>query len=322
MVQYDVFNGDADGICALQQFRLANPSDSTLITGLKRDIQLLKGLAVEANSQINVMDISFDKNRDDVIRLNDLGTHIAYFDHHFAGEIPQRDELNAFIDTNANTCTSLIMNQYLKGAHSKWAVVGAFGDNLDESALKLAHSLDLDKETIEAFKQLGICLNYNGYGFDIDDLIFHPKDLYLKLKPYKNPLDFINQDPAYKILSEQYFKDLDSAEQSQPQHESKHADIFFLPNAAWSKRVVGVFGNLLARTNTDKGYALLIPINNKGEDQTYRVSVRAPLNNKQGADEICRQFDTGGGRKAAAGINALKEADLKRFIDVFTHYYN
>jgi hypothetical protein len=39
---YDVFNGDADGICALHQLRLANPRDAVLLTGVKRDIALLQ----------------------------------------------------------------------------------------------------------------------------------------------------------------------------------------------------------------------------------------------------------------------------------------
>lgn len=39
---YDVFNGDADGICALVQLRLASPADSVLITGVKRDIELMR----------------------------------------------------------------------------------------------------------------------------------------------------------------------------------------------------------------------------------------------------------------------------------------
>jgi hypothetical protein len=38
-MQYDVFNGDADGICALVQLRLAKPIQSNLITGVKRDIE-------------------------------------------------------------------------------------------------------------------------------------------------------------------------------------------------------------------------------------------------------------------------------------------
>ena len=42
MAYIDVFNGDADGLCALHQLRLADPQNSTLITGVKRDIDLVK----------------------------------------------------------------------------------------------------------------------------------------------------------------------------------------------------------------------------------------------------------------------------------------
>ncbi len=42
---YDVVNGDADGICALHQLRLADPRAARLISGVKRDIALLKGLS-------------------------------------------------------------------------------------------------------------------------------------------------------------------------------------------------------------------------------------------------------------------------------------
>jgi len=51
------------------------------------------------------------------------------------------------------------------------------------------------------------------------------------------------------------------------------------------------------------------------------VGVRAPLNNKTGADELCRQFPSGGGRKAAAGINQLPEEQLTSFIDRFSQQY-
>ncbi|RUM38930.1 MAG: acetyltransferase, partial [Desulfobulbus sp.] len=43
MITYDVFNGDADGICALHQLRLHDPRpDAHLVTGVKRDICLLE----------------------------------------------------------------------------------------------------------------------------------------------------------------------------------------------------------------------------------------------------------------------------------------
>jgi hypothetical protein len=39
MRRIDVFNGDADGLCALHQLRLAEPVQSELVTGVKRDIK-------------------------------------------------------------------------------------------------------------------------------------------------------------------------------------------------------------------------------------------------------------------------------------------
>ena len=49
----------------------------------------------------------------------------------------------------------------------------------------------------------------------------------------------------------------------------------------------------------------------------YTVSVRAPVSNPQGADELCSRFESGGGRKGAAGINLLPHADFDVFVDAF-----
>ena len=72
-------------------------------------------------------------------------------------------------------------------------------------------------------------------------------------------------------------------------------------------------GNDLAKQFPDRAHALLVDMG----DGNYRVSVRAPYNRKDGADELCRQFAGGGGRKAAAGINALPQDSLATFIDRF-----
>ncbi|MDX1813109.1 MAG: acetyltransferase, partial [Gammaproteobacteria bacterium] len=138
MSLYDVFNGDADGICALHQYRLANPAESTLITGVKRDIQLLKQIKAKAGDSIRVFDISFDKNRSAALDILQAGADIEYFDHHFCGEVPEHEQLEIHIDTSAETCTSFIVNQYLQEKHWQWAVVGCFGDGFDDLARKLA----------------------------------------------------------------------------------------------------------------------------------------------------------------------------------------
>ena len=72
-------------------------------------------------------------------------------------------------------------------------------------------------------------------------------------------------------------------------------------------------GNDLAKQHPDRAHTLLIDMGNGG----YRVSVRAPYNRKQGADDLCRQFKSGGGRKAAAGINQLAYNLLPKFLDKF-----
>ena len=64
-MQYDVFNGDADGICALHQLRLARPQpEAELVSGVKRDIKLLDRLTGKAGTgdQVAVLDISMASN--------------------------------------------------------------------------------------------------------------------------------------------------------------------------------------------------------------------------------------------------------------------
>lgn len=317
MTHYDVFNGDADGICSLQQLRLASPIESTLITGVKRDISLLDRVYGSSGDQITVLDISLDKNRDSLQKLLTKGFVIDYFDHHFAGELPAHPNLFTKIDTSANTCTSLLVNDHLKSAHLPWAVTGAFGDNLHDSARSAADTLQLSEKELEKLCNLGTYLNYNGYGVELSDLLFHPDQLYLKLHPYENPFDFIESEPAYKQLEEGYLSDMAAASALQPELAEDHIALYILPDLPWARRVSGVFGNQLARDYPNRAHALLTNLNGGG----YRISVRAPLNNKENADTLCRSFPTGGGRKAAAGINHLPDELFSQFIDKFRATY-
>ena len=87
-MHYDVFNGDADGICALHQLRLSTPLVSELVTGVKRDITLLQRLSGVRGCTITVLDISMEVNKSMLLELLDHQNTIQYFDHHFSGEIP------------------------------------------------------------------------------------------------------------------------------------------------------------------------------------------------------------------------------------------
>ncbi len=318
MTHFDVFNGDADGICALHQLRLANPIDSTLVTGVKRDINLLKQIDPSTAGSVTTLDVSMEKNIDALLVLIDAGIEVEYFDHHFPGDIPEHPKLKAHIDTDANTCTGMIVNQHLNGAHLAWAVTAAFGDNLYTTAKDAAKPLGLSADKLELLKTLGTLLNYNGYGSSLDDLFFPPADLYQRVKPYANPFDFIDNDDAFTTLADGYADDMKKAEQTQPLIAEDNAAVIVFPMEAFARRVSGVYANQLAQQHPDRAHALLSALPGDG----YLVSVRAPMNNKTGADDLVRQFDTGGGRKAAAGINFLPEADVNRFCDALRKQYS
>lgn len=317
MAEFDVFNGDADGICALQQLRLDEPARSRLITGVKREIELLKRVSAGAGDRVTVLDISLDKNREALRRLLEEGAEVRYFDHHFAGEVPSHPRLTAIIDPSPNVCTSLLVDAHLDGRFRAWAVTGAFGDNLDDSARQAAIPLGLDEQRLDQLRQLGIYLNYNGYGATVEDLHFPPDELYLALHPYADPFAFIEESDIFRRLKAGYETDMEKAGKLQPELETEHYALYRLPAEPWARRVSGVLGNRLAREAPERAHALLTRLPEGG----YLVSVRAPLVSREGADELCRRFPTGGGRKAAAGINRLPEEDLDRFITAFEEVF-
>ena len=157
MKTYDVFNGDADGICALIQLRLAEPAETTLITGVKRDIALAKQVPTSEPSQVNILDVSLDKNRDAVEALLAADCSVFYVDHHYPGEqLPQAENFTALIDTQPTTCTALLMDQHLDGRFHNWAITAAFGDNLNAVGEELAQKVGLSDEQTNALKTLGV----------------------------------------------------------------------------------------------------------------------------------------------------------------------
>ncbi|OYP28413.1 acetyltransferase [Rhodopirellula sp. MGV] len=311
MTHFDVFNGDADGICALHQLRLAEPRESELITGVKRDINLVRRVKATSGDTVTVLDISLDKNRDEIQRVLSEGASVQYFDHHFAGEIPESDQLETHIDIAGDVCTGLLVNRYLNSAFLPWAVTALYGDNLHDAARAAAEPLSLSDDQLAKLERLGTLMNYNGYGSTIDDLYFPPDELYRKVKPYSDPFEFIDTDAAFEKLADGFESDMTRAESIEPVLQTDRCAAFVFPCEAFSRRVSGVYSNQLARSNPSRAHALASLLPSGG----YLISVRAPLETKSGADELCRQFPTGGGRQAAAGVNDLPGDQLDEFLD-------
>ena len=317
-MHYDVFNGDADGIIALLQLRLAEPRVSKLITGVKRDIQLLQQVPANLATSVTVLDISMEKNLAALAGLLAQNIDVFYVDHHRTGLIPNSEYLTEIIDTDANTCTSLLVNQHLAGQYALWAIVAAFGDNMLKAAEQLSQQAGLSDQEQAQLKALGIYINYNGYGRTVDDLHVAPDILFTTLLNYPDPFTLINEaNSIFTLLEQAYLSDMTQAKQANILHDDETLQVIELEDAPWSRRVSGVYGNELANQNPDKAHAVFT----LNLDNTYTVSLRAPINNKLGAGELCAQFETGGGRAAAAGVNQLPKEKLGNFIALVSKYY-
>jgi hypothetical protein len=306
---FDVFNGDADGLCALQQLRLAQPRQAVLVTGTKRDIALLQRVPAGDGDRVTVLDISLARNHAALEALLARGAAVDYFDHHHSGLVPRHPLLRAHLDPAPEVCTSVLVDRHLAGAHRAWAVVGAYGDGLPATAQQLADALDLAPAQCGVLRALGEAVNYNAYGETEAELFVPPAQLAVALRPHADPLAFAATPLAQELMQRQQ-ADLALAFALGPAHASDHARVFVLPDAPWARRVQGSFAHALGDRDPAHAHAVLCP--RSGE--LLSVSVRAPRSRPRGADALCLAFATGGGRAAAAGIDALPSADVPRFL--------
>lgn len=320
MTDYDIFNGDADGICALHQLRLVEPRHSSLITGVKRDIRLVEKVInqVKKDDRLTVLDISVDPNLEALYFALDQGAHVTWFDHHNPGDIPTHPSLTTTINLDSQVCTSLLVDQHLHGRHRLWTIAALFGDGLPKVAKLLAEQAGLATEETKRIASLGEAINYNAYGETIDDLHISPDQLYLRLSPFHSPFDFMENDTIAHELIELMQSDMSIASQHKASYTSDGCKVFVLPDAAWARRANGVFSNTLSLNNPNHALAVVLPL----ASGHLQISVRAPKTNPVGADIFCRSFPTGGGRAAAAGINCLPAAAIEDFIRAFEAFFN
>ena len=309
MRRFDVCNGDADGLCAVVQWRLAHPAEAALITGLKREIALLQQVDAAAGDEVLVCDLSMQRNLQPLRQLLARGVQVQYFDHHKVDDIPQHPGLQAHIDFDPRVCTSLLMDRRLGGRFRAWALVGAYGDNLTAVADGLAEQMGLDAAVRRQLRLLGEAINYNAYGDAPGDQHISPQRLYALMQRYAQPQQLLRDERIGDELDALRRADLQQA-LAQPLHAvGPRARWMQLPDAPWSRRVIGGLANDLASAEPGMAHAVLQD-NGRGG---YVVSLRAPKNAPGGADAFCRRFG-GGGRAGAAGVDHLPEGERERFL--------
>ena len=312
-----VFNGDADGLCSLQQLHLSQPCDGQLFSGVKRDQSLLGRVEPDWVDRVTVLDLPLSYNREALIRLLDAGKTVTYVDHHFPGDIPSHANLDLRIDTDANWCTSLIVDRSLGGAAHRWAIVGAFGDNLRPVANQLAGQIGIDASKTRLLDELGRLLNYNSYGDSIEDLRYSPVELHKRMRDYSDPVTFIEDESVFSNLREAYNQDM-SAARGVLGETRPGGLVYFLPNLPWARRLIGTFANLIANDYRNQAIAVLTYC----DAHHYRVHLRTPAVSTVAAGDFCGRFPSGGGRASAGGINFLPQSDLDLFLNEFDQTFH
>jgi len=313
MTNYDVFNGDTDGIFAWHQLRLAHPREAKIVTGVKRDVNLASRVDSKEGDLVTIMDVSHAKNRKDVQRILDSGAIVEYFDHHDPKELIEHPNITYHINTEPNISTGLIVNTHVKGQNRLWSIATAFGDNHIDLAMNMAKSEDLSDEQVLILKQIGLVVNYNSYGQTVDDLFFSPEEIAEAARACGPDIfNFLEQGDIFSTLLENFNADMSSAVCQEPFSISENGVIYTLPNEAWTHRIMGSFSNHLVSTNKDLACAIAV----LNSDGTYRISVRSSINNPYGAGNLCGKFD-GGGREKAGGINNLSASDMNAFKEEF-----
>lgn len=316
MSHFDVFNGDADGLCALHQLRLAQPRAAQLVTGVKRDNALLARVPAGPGDSVTVLDISMATNREPLLALLQRGVRIEYFDHHRVADPPIHPNLKAMLDTAADVCTSVLVDRHIGGRHRPWAVVGAFGDAMPAAARTLAASLVIGDQSLDQLRRLGEYLNYNSYGESAADQMYRPETLYRLMQPYPDPLRFLASEAVYERLAEQYAEDLEQARSFSPLDQEGSAVVFRLPDAAWARRIIGSFANRITSAAPGHAHAVLVPDSHGSLTVSLRVPADAPLS----ADRFAARYG-GNGRLTAAGISNLQPTDVMAFSNDFLHIF-
>lgn len=317
MLHYDVFNGDADGIISLHQYRMHFPvAKAELITGVKRDVELLRHMRLVRHSRITVFDISHKTNASHVDGILSNNNRIVWFDHHDTGIIYPSNMFRLTFDTSPDVCTSMLVDDYVDGLYRPWAITGAFGDNLYQQAQTL--NPGFNDEQMNILKEVGETLNYNGYGNEETDLTVHPKDVYVDLSNYESPFEYRNKSSVYDKIYHQKCADHRELEQSEVVHQSTTGQVISLAESMASVRYSGTYSNHLSQQHPQQAFLILTSV----DENHYRVSIRAPLDAPSGANMLAGNFDTGGGRSRAAGINKLPKDKLNMLIDLFEHQFS
>jgi hypothetical protein len=313
---YFVFNGDADGLCGQHILFLEFGPPSLRVTGLKRDIELLRRLPTDAAGHVHALDISLKRNLPALSVLLDRGNvKVTWYDHHEPGQPPSHPSLELHVNQAPETCTAAIVNAVRGHRHPLWAALAAFGDNQPATGSSLASAGGASAHEAQLLRRAGSLVNYNAYGEVPSDQLFPAGDLAKRMEAYSSALDFCWDAPIFGPLAAQFEADREALQSLSPLADLPRAKAFVVPDAPFARRYAGTWANERALERPEEALAVLHAVSDG-----YRVSLRSPRAGGPAASDLAMEFG-GGGRKLAAGIDALPAGELERFLRRFAGYF-
>ena len=319
MTRSYAFNGDADGLCALQQLRLAGASAAeraaTLITGVKRDIALLGRVERGGRGDdCTVLDISLDVNRAGLLALLETGVAGPLLRSPLRWRHPAGREAGAHIDLQPERVHE----------HARRSVPGTDVQGAGRSPAPSATACPtrggrwpggraLRRRRPSAAQELGVAVNYNAYGETIADLHVPPVELADEMLGLRRPAGVRRRVGRVPQAGRRLSRRHGAGAPARAVAPGPGRDRLSAAGPAWARRASGTLANDLAKANAGSAVAIV----SSKTDGGYLVSVRVPRDGTTSAEEFCREFPTGGGRRTAAGINNLPAEALNDFVTAF-----
>lgn len=270
----DVCTGDADGLCTTLQWRLHQPASSQLMAGVQGDRDLLDRVQVGARDHLLICNLPFDAHRDTLRQLLRQGATVRYLDGHPTEARPVHPRLQATLGSTPHSCSSLLVNDLLDGAHLHWALVGAYGSGCQDAAQRLGQTAGLATAASAHLKTLGELISYNARATHPQDAYVEPAALYALMARYADPLDLLQHETLVPELEALRRADLQQALALPPYWQDAKASVYVLPDAPWGHRACAYLNGQYAHREPQRANAVLRP-NGAGYFQA-KVQASAP----------------------------------------------